>query len=223
MYNPCYMLRWVGLLAICSVGWATPLCVTTTLDNYIALGGGGCLVGGLTVTNFGYAFSSGVDNIPDTSITVTPSLGPDTLELQFSSPDFSESSGDLAVYQLTYEWDPGDIRSLEDILDPPSFPGLVQITSVDCENAAFSVGCPFSDTLVVSDNGVTMNLENSVSFSPPVASLGIQDTIDLDSSSGGTAAFTYFANQLTIPEPSTAAPCLLLAACLWRRLRLQRV
>jgi len=230
MYNPCGMLhclpRWLCFLAICSVpAMATPLCVTGTLDTYIALGAGGCQIGGVTVVNVSYTFVSGTISIPDTDITVTPSSGSDLIGLTFSSSDFSASGTNSAVYMLSYTWDPGDIRSLEDILnDPPSFPGLAQITTVDCEDAAFSPTCLTStDTLVVSDNGVTMVLDDSVSFSPTVGTLGIQNTIELEGNRTGTGEFTSFENQIGVPEPSTIVPCLLLTVPMFRRWRSKRV
>src|SRR5581483_4644374 len=152
---------WVGLLAVVAVpGLAAPLCTTTTLNNYEALGSGGCQIGGLTVVNFSYSFVSGSATIPDTSITVTPTFVGNQFGLTFSSPNFSVTGSASAVYLLAYTWDPGDIRSLEDILNAnsPVFPGLAQITTVDCRDAAFTGStCPNStDTLVVSDNGLTL-------------------------------------------------------------------
>jgi hypothetical protein len=225
MYNPCGMQRllprWVCLLAICSVpGWATPLCATDSLANYISAGS--CQLGNFTLDNFGYTFTGGASyiGISDNNITVTPYIATDVLGLQFSSGDFAEPAGDSATLVVTYTWDPGDIRSLEDILDPPSY--MVQIATVDCENAPFSIGCTPSDNLAVSDNGITLIATDTVSFSPGVFTLGIQNTIDLDGTGGAAAAFSYFDNQITIPEPSTVAPCLLLAVLVSGRLRLKR-
>ena len=229
MYNPCGMLRWSPLwfclFAVCSTsGLATPLCVTDTLANYIALGAGGCQVGGLTVVNFGYSYVSGDVSISDADITVTPSTGA-FIGLKFSSSDFSVSGSDSAGYQLSYTYDPGDIRSLEDILNAttPVFPGFAQITTEDCENSAFSGAiCPTtSDTFSVSDNGITLNSPASVTFSPPLSTLGILDTIELDGN-GASSEIAGFGSDLTVPEPSTAAPCLLLVALLLRRRRFQR-
>jgi len=51
--------------------------------------------------------------------------------------------------------------------------------------------------------------------------LGIRDTIELDGN-GASSEFTSFENLLTVPEPSTLEPCLLLAALVLGRLRFQR-
>jgi hypothetical protein len=227
------LLRWVGLLGICSApALANTLCVTGTLASYEALGAGGCQIGSLNVVNFAYTPVSGDVTIPDTAITVTPDAAPGSLDLTFSSGLSSPiSGGDSAVYLLSYTWDIGDIRSLEDILnsDPPVFPGLVRISTLDCEDAAFvgSSCIDATDTLVVSDNGNTHITPASVSFSPGVGLLGIRDTITLNgggAGNGGSANYTSFENDLTItPEPSTVAPCLLLGLLMWGRLRLKRL
>jgi len=220
------MMRWICLLALSiAPGFASSLCVTGTLASYEALGAGGCMIGSLTVDNFSYSFISGTVTIPDTSIIVTPTMGLDSVALTFASADFSVSGADSAVYLLAYTWDPGDIRSLEDILNAnsPVYPGLAQITTEDCEDAAFSGSiCPTStDTIVVSDNGVVLNSPSSVSFSPPVGILGIRNTIELDGN-GASSEFASFENLLTVPEPSMLAPCLLVATLMLRRQRFQR-
>jgi hypothetical protein len=164
MYNPCGMLsllpRCIVLLTICSLpGWAAT-CFSQSLVQYELLGATGCQIGNLAVNNFAYSQLSGTVIIPDSSITVTPSLGPDTLALTFTSPDFALSGTNSAVYLLSYTWDPGDIRSLEDILNAnsPVSPGFAKVTTVDCEDAAFSgaICSTSTDTIVVSDDGVTL-------------------------------------------------------------------
>src|SRR4051812_418580 len=99
--------RCLCLMAFCAVpALSASLCVTDTLFNYEALGSSGCLIGGLTVKDFAYNFVSGVNTIPDTGITVTPSVAAGTLSLSFSSPDFFVSGTDSAKYVLSYTWDP---------------------------------------------------------------------------------------------------------------------
>jgi hypothetical protein len=218
--------RWLCFLAVCSApGVAGTICVTDTLANYQALGLGGCQIGGLTVKDFSYDFVSGTVTIPASSITVTPSTVGDTLGLTFSSAQFNLTGSASSVYRLAYTWDPGDIRSLEDILnnDPTVSPGLARITTLDCEDAAFSPTClTTTDTLVVLDDGSHPILTDSVSFLPPVGTLGIQNTIELHANTSGIAEFTSIENEITIPEPSTVAPCLLVALLMLRRLRFER-
>jgi hypothetical protein len=220
------MLRWLCLLAFgTTAALAGPVCVVGTLASYEALGAGGCTLGSFNLTNFTYTFISGSPTIPDTSITVTPSTANEMVGLTFTSPDFTVSGSASAVYTLGYTYDPGDIRSLEDILnDPVVSPGLAQIATEDCENAAF-VGtfCPTTtDTITVSDNGITKIPQASVSFTPFLTSIGILDTITLQAN-GASAEMTGFGTQAGVPEPSSAIPCLLLVALVYRRLRLQRL
>jgi hypothetical protein len=218
--------RWLCFLAVCSApGVAGTICVTDTLANYQALGSGGCQIGGLTVKDFSYDFVSGTVTIPASSITVTPSTVGDTLGLTFSSAQFNLTGSASSVYRLAYTWDPGDIRSLEDILnnDPTVSPGLARITTLDCEDAAFTPTCLTStDTVVVLDDGIHPILTDSVSFLSPVGTLGIQNTIELDANTSGIAEFTSIENEITIPEPSTVPPCLLVALLMFRRLRFER-
>ncbi len=216
----------LGLLSVFGLPLlAAPMCVSTTLDVYEALGSGGCQIGGLVVKNFTYSFVSGSPVVPDTAVTVTPIVSGESLTLDFTSPDFTVSGSTSTVYLLAYTWDPGDIRSLEDILNAnsPVPPGFAQITTVDCRDAAF-IGstCPTStDTLIVNDDGITLNSPASVSFSPPVGILGIRNTIQLDGN-GASSEIGGFENRITLPEPSAALPLLLLAPLLLRRLRLKR-
>jgi hypothetical protein len=177
----------------------------------------------LTFNNFIYAFVSGSVSIPDTSITVTPSLAPDMVNLTFTSPDFSVSGTNSYVYQLGYTYDSGEpFAGMDDILNAstPVFPGFAQITTEDCENSAFvGVSCPTTtDTIVVSDNGITLNSPASVTFSPPFHTLGILDRIELEGN-GASSEITGFGTELVVPEPSTVAPCLLLLALLVHRRR----
>jgi hypothetical protein len=205
--------RWIGLLAFCSLPLLAGTCVTDTLFDYEALGVTGCQLGALTVNNFGYSNVSGL-TIPDTAITVTPTFTTGSWTLMFSSSDFDVTGTDSSVDLLTYTFDPGDIRSLEDILNAhsPVFPGLAQITTEDCEDAAF-VGATCStstDTIVVSDDGHTLTSPASVSFTPGVGTVGIRDTIELDAN-GASSEFSSFENTTAVPEASTVVPCLLLA------------
>jgi hypothetical protein len=201
-------------------------CVTASLAVYDAMPHSGCQVGTLTVKDFSYTFMSGTVMIADTDITVTPITGTYMSSLMFSSMKWNISAPDTSMYLLGYTWDPGDIRSLEDILNTstPVAPGLAKITTTGCRNAAFSaMTCPTStDTIMVSHDGITPMLMASVMFSPSFGTLGILETIDLDASKGGSSEFSSFGNNLNlVPEPSTLAAGLLgalLMVC-WRRFK----
>src|SRR5262245_30901167 len=114
-----------------------------------------CQLGPFTMADFTYTFLAGTLHIPDTGLTVTPLTGPDFYGLEFSSALFSATGTDFARYLLAYTFDPAPIRSAEDILnDPVIFPGLVQITTDICRDAAFiGAVCPTSTaTLQVFDD-----------------------------------------------------------------------
>jgi hypothetical protein len=204
------------LLLFSSVALHASTCGPAALSVYDSPGFT-CQLGNFTLTDFTYTQLSGTVTIPDTAIQVTPSTGPGTLALEFSSSAFSVAGSDFAHYLLAYTWDADPIRSLEDILnDPVIFPGLAQITTTACIDAAFTGAvCPTTTaTITVFDNGVTSQLSDSVSFTPPPTLLGIRNIIELDGN-GASASFDSFENQLVIPEPGTLLGGLLaLAICI---------
>ena len=64
------------VLALPLASGAAPLCVTDSLAGYIALGAGGCDVGGATLTDFySYTPLAVATEIPANQITVIPSAG----------------------------------------------------------------------------------------------------------------------------------------------------
>ncbi len=196
-------------------------CVVDFLTNYEALGATGCQVGPFTVNNFSYTLVASTVNIPDTDITVTPVIGAGSFGLMFSSPDFDVTGNDFARYLLAYTWDPGDIRSLEDVLNTstPVFPGVATITTDACEDSAFTgATCPTTDvTLVVFSNGNAATLTDTVGFSPGIGTVGIRDLIDMEAN-GASSEFTSFLNIVSTPEPSTLAEGLIALALITRRL-----
>ena len=185
---------------------ATP-CVTGLLSTYEALGATGCQLGGFTVKDFAYSAITTNVSILDTDITVTPVFGPDSFGLLFSSTAFNISGSQFAHYLLAYTWDPGSIRSLEDILNTstPVAPGIAKITTDACRDAAFvgAVCGTTIDTLVVSHDGITPSLINSVNYSPTIGTIGIRNTIELDTN-GASSQFDSFGNVVFVPEPSAA-------------------
>jgi hypothetical protein len=205
-------------------------CVIDTLNNYEALGATGCQVGGLTIKDFTYTFVSGDVTVADTSITVTPTLGLG-LDLKFSSTGWNIStSGHSSKYVLAYTWDPGDIRSLEDVMNTstPVFPGFAQITTDMCLDAAFTPGptCSTSTaSMLVSHNGITANTTAITNFSPTIGTLGVRNTILLDTTGGPGASsqFDSLENTLFVPEPSTLVSGLAALALMLGGLRAKRL
>jgi hypothetical protein len=212
-------MRLLSLLLLPAAALASPIapvpaCVTASLASYIALGGTGCQVGPLAVVDFSFTAVEGnnVTILPG-DVTVTPVMSAPSYALQFSSPQFTASNSDIIRYLIAYTWDPGDIRSLDDVLsDPPIPPGFASITSDICVDAAFTNGiCPtFVTTLSVFDNAFSSQLTASVVFTPPAATLGIRNTIDLEGGGpGGSVTLNSFGSAVTIPEPGTALAGLL--------------
>jgi hypothetical protein len=199
--------------------------MTDFLSNYIALGATGCQVGSLTVDNFSFTTIASTVTILASNITVTPVVAANTVELSFTSPQFNISGSDMAQYLLAYTWDPGDIRGMEDIMyaNSPVFPGFASVTTLACKDAAFTGAvCPTSTaTLLVTDNGITANLMDSTTFSPPIGIVGVRNTLELDAN-GASSEIGGFSNLLTVPEPATWLTGILTLGFLWSHRRRAR-
>ena len=59
------------LLGLAFGAWGSPACTNQTLDNYIALGAGGCEMNGLLFNNFAYSYTMGVDSFYVSGVTGT--------------------------------------------------------------------------------------------------------------------------------------------------------
>jgi hypothetical protein len=207
-------------------------CTIQSLSAYEALPAGptgGCTIGvsGIFVYNFMFSvpsMSAGYTPVSDTNITVTPTFSEDVFSLNFASTGFSVSSGQSVEYLIGYTWDPGDdVQSMDDLEDPTfTTPGFSNITSVGCLNSAFSGTCPTSTISVnVFDGPSSTQLADSTSFTP-VAVLGVQNTINLEGGSGGSASMNGFTNEVTIPEPATWLGCVVFLGLLSLRRMLFR-
>jgi hypothetical protein len=233
-------VRIVALLFLCVVGVPTVRgadCVPDLLSNYVALLSTGCEWGPFTVKDFLEVSSSGSILVTTADITVTPyQVGSREWGMTFSSPLFSVSGSDSVHYEFTYYWDPGDIRSLEDILgDPTVAPGIAMVTTNWCEDAAYiGTFCPgaFEDTTIVIDDGILPILSDITPFLTPAATcataflcnVGVYNILELDAN-GASAAYPPegFTNIVHIvPEPSTWAAGLLTLSLAIRGLRFKR-
>jgi hypothetical protein len=229
-YNKARSLGGVLMLARCVVSVAifacgslqAGPCVFGTLASYEALGSTGCTVGEFTANNFVFSLlgsAGGAVPVTDTQIFVQPTLsGPGLIGLNFSSAGFSVVASGSVQYLIGYTFDPlDDIRSMDDVMDPPSAVlGFANITTTGCLNAAF-VGstCPTTTaTVMVFDNNGATQFKNSVFFAG-VPVLGIRNIIDLQAK-GGSASFDSLTAESFVPEPATWLTCagalLLLAA-----------
>lgn len=94
-----------AILAATPVAAAIPQCVAGTLQNYIDLGSGGCLIGSTFFHNFVYKAGgrNGAQQIPPSAITVTPILViPATASLDFQAP-WQAASGQIQESSIGYQ------------------------------------------------------------------------------------------------------------------------
>jgi hypothetical protein len=193
-------------LAVAPVVLATP-CTTGTLASYIALGSTGCMDGVFNVEDFTFdVISTSGISITPSNITVTPGATGSNFSLQFSSSLFAVTGTNSLNVQIGYLWDPGDIGSLNELMnDPPVFPGQSSVTIDACENANF-VGneCPTTvANTQLFDDQMIRTLNATIIFPPGVTSLGMLDTIYLAANVTGSADITNFSDTVVTPEPST--------------------
>jgi hypothetical protein len=200
-------------LAAAPVILATP-CTTGTLASYIALGSTGCMNGLFNVEDFTFTVMSNTTvPIAANDILVTPGTTANNFDLQFSSAlsnnIFNVSGTDSIDVQIGYSWDPGDIGSINEVMnDPPVAPGVSSITIDVCENAFFTTGvCPTKPlTAQLIDDPAEQEriLNATIIFPPGVTSLGIEDTISLAGNGGmGSADITSLSDTVVTPEPAT--------------------
>jgi hypothetical protein len=193
---------------------AANVCVNNgTLNSYIALGSGGCTIGGLTVKDFSFSVtSSGGGDTPlnDTQITVALLFPAGGFGVQFNSTGFSVTGPQFVNYDIGFTWDPtGDMRSASDILDP----GTADILTDLCVGDTLPA-CTFgtTHTLHVSQGGGPSVLTDSFDFPSTTGLVDVLNHIDLNNS----GSFNGIADLVFIPEPGAArlavAGLLMLAA-----------
>lgn len=212
-------------LAVAPVLFAST-CVPDTLANYEALGSAGCTNGIFDVKDFTFTLLASTVPIEASDITVTPSLGSNAFGLDFTSPKFNVSGPNLIEFQIGYFWDPGDIRSADEVMNDPVLPpGLSQLTVLGCENANFTgLVCPTTPFMLVlaATNPTETTVTASQPFTPgTVTTVGYLDTVLLAGNGSGSADIVDFKDSLTtVPEPSTLILVLLpLGAGVVRRFR----
>jgi hypothetical protein len=198
----------VFVLALPAAGTAAPICVAGTLQSYIALGAGGCEVGGALFSHFSSAASTaGGTEIDSDDVVVSPfSLG-----LEFTLTAAAEA-GELAGILIGYGLSGPSLASLGLSMtgSSASFDGVVTAVEEVCAGAAFS---PFpicgggAATLIVYDIGVDSDTDESGSV-PLAPFLDIFVDIAVDGGLLGEAALdgkvrTSFARGAAVPEPAT--------------------
>ena len=229
---PRLRLAFLALLC-CAPIYATP-CPSATLSVYEGFGAGGCTVGLFTFHDFNFILGAPSVGSPvaltAADINVSPVTTPTENGLNYASGGFSVATGQKITYLLTYTIDPpppiiwGFDLSFD--ADPPVFPGIATLTSLECPGAPF-IGTSCSSATVantVSDNGTSVShLHTDIQQIPGSTNiLGDRTTIVLDATAGGSAEFLNFTESVVTPEPGTLALTALASALLWTRRRRPR-
>jgi hypothetical protein len=225
----------LGFLALlgCAPVFATP-CPTAALSVYEGFGATGCTVGLFTFHDFNFILGAPSIGSPvaltAVDINVSPVTTPTEFGLNYASGGFSVATGQKITYLLTYTIDPpppiiwGFDLSFD--ADPPVFPGIATITSLECPGAPFTgPTCPSPTvTNTVSDNGTSAShLHTDIQQIPGATNiLGDRTTIVLDATAGGSAEFLNFTESVVTPEPGTLVLTALASALLWNRRRRPR-
>ncbi len=243
-----YKLRFWGLLLATSPAlWATPLCSDTTLNNYTALGTGGCQIGNAIFSNFSYTYTLGLSN-PDTvdpavtssdvTVTVGGSLFSPELIFQTLNPSFlwQASDGFQTQIDVVYTVTVPAITPIED--SSVNFTGTAQNngglpSNITSQFSFSSTPATLTPFLYPSNCGpaataCTSTMSGEIGLSN-VLQITVGDLITLDSagavnSSLNVAKVSEFDQTFgEVPEPSTLlALGLGLLACAWPLVRQAR-
>jgi len=132
--------RLVSLLAVTAVPTLfANACITDTLANYILLGTTGCTVGYFNVKDFNFTVISSTVRLTASNITVSPTTGAVTSNVDFSSSLFAVFPADSIKIEIDYFLDPGSLSTFDDVMyDPVIAPALSQLTIDGCENSNLS-------------------------------------------------------------------------------------
>lgn len=214
------------LAVLCAAAATAAPCVVNPLTTYISLGGTGCDLGPFTIKDFNFSVvtsGGGATPIGASSITVTPLTAPLSYGFSFSSSGFSVTGEQSVTYLLEYFWDPGPIRSLEDVLfaESPVAPGRAIVATTACLDAPFDFGVclttPVFSTVFHYGAGNTY-LSDTVDF-PTVYLLGIRHEIILEANGASSDFSSFQSSVLLTPEPAWLLPGGLLLLAGLRRLR----
>jgi|SRR5579864_2479741 len=203
------------LLVLVSAATAAPTCSpSATLDTYLA-SNFSCSLDNLLFSNFGYtpnAIPTGV-NIPANGITVTTITTTGDEGFQFSSGwavrTQSDGSSSFQDSLITFTVSTVDhSASLTDL--SLSFNGDFTGTGSTGVNEHYCPGGPVNGCPGGSGVRQVTNpppvLEDQVTFTSPVSTLGISKDINVTSGTAGTARISQVVNQFSngaVPEPGT--------------------
>jgi hypothetical protein len=222
---------WAVFLAASPALWSAPMCTSTTLNNYVSLGLGGCQIGSAIFSNFSYTYTVGLlgpPNPPDTSdpvvtasdvtVDVAGSLFAPDLIFQASMPGFpwQASNGFQTQIDLVYTVTVPALTPLED--SSAGISGTVQnnggfpsnITSTFSYSSTFGALTPsvFPSNCGPAATTCTSAVSGEIGLSN-LLQVTVSDLITLDS--GGTANSSSNVPTLSqfeqsfgeVPEPSS--------------------
>ncbi len=216
-----------GVLQVAS---ASSLCTTGTLASYEALGAGGCLLGGDTISSFTTISGiTGATPIDPTLVEITPSGGTDDPVLEFDVNQTADANALLEAI-FTYAISGPDIFTT-DMTTLSNSSETVDGAVTDTQN--YCVGGQFGpdgvDGCTGSTSGTLLTLDgiqntDQGSF-PGATTLSVTDDFVLDGGTAGSASGGTFVDQFTatstVPEPSGIflLPAITLAFAGFRKLR----
>jgi hypothetical protein len=211
-------MKQILLLALAAVSIAhlgiAGACTGGSLTSYVALGAGGCTIGGDTLSNFQILPGSGVTELGGGSVTITPMGGTFTPGLTISITQ-SASGGNAIETMFTYDISgPVQYTGISSVLGGSSAStindGVTGIVNF-CEGGSFGPdgvdGCtmPNGSLLTLNVFDPTQNQNSDTSAFSQVPFLSVTDDFMLDSG-GGIASGGTLTNSLTaVPEPVSTA------------------
>jgi hypothetical protein len=213
-------------MALPTLGAATPLCVSGTLDDYIALGSDGCTVGTLVVSGFSSAASLfGGSEIAATDIMVTPTVAGPGSQLAFGITAAPLGPASILGILIGYAVTGGMVGRADLELSGASATLDGAVTAVEdlCLGASFAPGpsCPtVQETLIAAQLGEIAQLSDT-QILPRQSFFDVFVDITVDNGPTGTAALdgavvTRFAR---VPEPASILLFSLGLAGVWAQRR----
>jgi hypothetical protein len=210
-------MRKLLLAAVCAMAWpavggATPLCISGSLNDYLALGPDGCSVGGVTFTNFSSAASlAGGPQIADTDVLVTPTVAAGQSQLAFGVTAAPGGPGPLLGILIGFAATAPSIGRADLQMSGASATGDGVVTAVEdlCLGATFApvLLCPtVMETLIALQIADDAQLTDSRLLMPAQSFFDVFVDITLDNGVAGTAVLdgtvvTGFTRS--VPEPTS--------------------
>jgi hypothetical protein len=196
-----------AVVSLAQLSVASPACVADSLSAYIALGAGGCMVGGNTLSDFAILPGiSGATPISPVDISLSPS-GSTTNPGLVISVNVSANAGTVLEAFFTYALSGNSFSDSVIALSRSSETGDGAVTGTQdfCANGIFELngvsGCTGTPGSLLTLDGV----QNSDATSFAAAGfLNVTDDFTVDGGLAGSATAGTLSNQFsTVPESGT--------------------